>query len=335
MILNILVVALIFVVMAGLLLLLRSRLRLPSRRYEGPASVSGVYDQWTGDRILEFYWGEHLHAGHYGNPPVKKDFIAAKIDFIDEMIKWGIAVPNPTLINRLEQPGREPDAERVKILDVGCGLGGSTRHMARRWPKTVLVTGITISKAQVERATVLTQAQDVQNAEFLECDALDMSFPDESFDVVWAVESEMHMPDKEYFVGEMVRVLRPGGMLVIAAWNVRDTRGAPLSKAEAEHVRLLVDEWCHAKFISTREYVEIFQKKNLLEVRAENWAVPTQPSWREAVFAALRNPSGIIKISMNQRWGLVRDAYTILRYDEAFRNGLCEYGMIRGRKAGA
>jgi len=313
----------------------RARLRAPSRHYEGPASVSSVYDQWTGDRILEFYWGEHLHAGHYGNPPVKKDFIAAKVDFIDEMIKWGIAAPNPTLIKRLAQPGSAAGAQRVKILDVGCGLGGSTRHMARRWPKTAHVTGITISKAQVERATTLTRAQDVKNAEFLECDALDMSFPDESFDVVWAVESEMHMPDKEHFVAEMVRVLRPGGMLVIAAWNVRDTRGAQLSKAEAEHVRLLVDEWCHAKFISTREYVEIFQQKNLLEVAAENWAVPTQPSWREAVFAAVRNPSRITKISMNQRWGLVRDAYTILRYDEAFRNGLCEYGMIRGRKVGA
>lgn len=328
----------ILIVVLGILLMLgilvRTRLRVPSRHYEGPASVSNIYDTWTNDRILEAYWGEHLHAGHYGNPPVKKDFITAKVDFIDEMIRWGIAACNPTLLNRLEHPESDSRGELVKILDVGCGIGGSTRHMARRWPKTARVTGITISKAQVERATSLAHAQGVENAEFLECDALNLGFPDEGFDVVWAVESEMHMPDKDYFIHEMVRVLKPGGVLVIAAWNVRDTRGAPLSKHEADHIRLLVDEWAHAKFISIREYVEIFEKNKLLAVTAENWAVPTQPSWRQAVQVAMRDPRGIIHITMKQRWRLVRDAYTILRYDEAFRKGLCEYGMIRGRKAG-
>jgi MPBQ/MSBQ methyltransferase len=327
----------IFIGLVGAFLMLgifvRARLRVPSRHYEGPASVSNVYDNWTNDRILEAYWGEHLHAGHYGNPPVKKDFITAKVDFIDEMIRWGIARPNPALINRLEHP-ESSDKELIKILDVGCGIGGSARHMAKRWPMTARVTGITISKAQVERATALAREQDVANAEFLECDALDMGFPDASFDVVWAVESEMHMPDKDHFIHEMVRVLKPHGMLVIAAWNVRDTRGAPLSKSEADHVRLLVDEWAHAKFISIREYVEIFEKNKLLAVSAENWAVATRPSWRQAVWVAMRNPRGILHITMEQRWRLVRDAYTILRYDDAFRTGLCEYGMIRGRKAG-
>src|SRR5215204_3567309 len=83
----------------------RSRLRVPIRRYEGPQSVSSVYDTWTTDHILESYWGEHLHAGHYGNPPIKKDFIAAKVDFIDEMIRWGIAVPAPEIMARLEPDG--------------------------------------------------------------------------------------------------------------------------------------------------------------------------------------------------------------------------------------
>jgi MPBQ/MSBQ methyltransferase len=316
----------------------RSILRAPSRHYEGPASVSNVYDAWTNDRILEFYWGEHLHAGHYGNPPIKKDFIAAKADFIDEMVAWGIAAPNPALLERLEQnrktPGAEAQASPVRILDVGCGLGGSTRHLAKRWPKTAHVVGITISKAQVKRATALARAQGVENAMFLECDALELAFPEANFDIVWAVESEMHMPDKEHFIRELARVLKPGGMLVIAGWNVRDTRERPLSKAEAEHLRLLVDEWCHAKFISIREYVEIFKQNDLREVAAEDWAVPTLPSWRQAVWVSARNPGRITFISMRQRWGLVRDAYTILRYDSAFRTGLCEYGLIRGQKAG-
>lgn len=326
-----LVVAASAIVLAWLYLL--KILRVPSRRYEGVASVANIYDSWTNGRILEYYWGEHLHAGHYGTPPIQKDFISAKVDFIDEMIKWGITQPNIILCERLENRENVEKDELVKILDVGCGIGGSVRHMAKLWPNTSHITGITISPAQVQRATTLACEQGIQNVEFLEQDALNMSFPDSSFDLVWAVESEMHMPDKKYFIQELARVLKPGGMLVIAAWNVRDIRHSPLSTSESEHLRLLVDEWAHAKFISTREYVEIFKESNLLDVAAEDWTVPTQPSWYQAVWVALRNPRKITNISMRQRWGLIRDAYTILRYHEAFRTRLCEYGMIRGQKA--
>jgi MPBQ/MSBQ methyltransferase len=332
------ILILVFVVAAYLL---RASLRAPSHRYEGRDSVSEVYDRWTKGRVTEYYWGEHLHAGYYGNPPVKKDFVQAKVDFIDEMIAWGVTGPNPTLMRRLETPQPGPGFERVRMLDVGCGIGGSVRHVAKRWPQTAHVTGITISKAQVSRAEALTRSQGVENTIVMECDALNMSYADNSFDVVWAIESEMHMPDKDKFIREMVRVLRSpdpasgksGGMLVIACWNVRDTRNAPLSRDEAAHIRLLVDEWCHAEFTSIHDYLEIFNKNGLTSVSAEDWAVPTQPSWRDAVMVATRNPRGMMNVSMQQRWSLVRDAYTTLRYDEAFRKGLCEYGMIRGQKA--
>lgn len=324
----------IFVALVGLGLLLRSHLRAPSHHYAGPASVSEVYDRWTNDHILEYYWGEHLHAGHYGNPPVKKDFIQAKVDFIDEMMTWGVAEPAPTLMRRLENPEAGAAVERVQILDVGCGIGGSVRHLAKRWPQTAQVTGITISKAQVARATALAHAQGVTNAIFMECDALNMGYADNSFDVVYAVESEMHMPDKDKFIREMTRVLKPGGMLILACWNVRDTRSNPLSPDETAHIRLLVDEWCHAEFTSINDYLDILKKTNLTAITAEDWAVPTQPSWRGAVTAAVRNPRGIMNVTMQQRWGMVRDAYTIMRYDEAFRKGLCQYGLIRAQKNG-
>lgn len=55
-------------------------------------------------------------------------------------------------------------------------------------------------------------------------DALAMTWPDESFDLVWACESGEHMPDKKKYVDEMVRVLKPGGTLVIACWCQREER---------------------------------------------------------------------------------------------------------------
>ncbi len=324
----------ILLVLTILALLLRANLRTPSRRYENSASVGEVYDFWTEEPRLEYYWGEHLHAGYYGNPPIKKNFIQAKVDFIDEMIAWGVGQTHSTLMRRLENPSPNPGEGPVTMLDVGCGIGGSVRHLAKRWPQTAHVTGITISKAQIARAEALTQAQGVKNASFVECDALAMIFPDNSFDVVYAVESEMHMPDKNKFVSEMMRVVKPGGILILACWNVRDTRNAPLNKDEAAHIRLLVDEWRHAEFTSIRDYVDILEKYGLTHITAENWAPHTQPSWRASVFEPFRDPRAIITFNPKKSWIMVRDAYTILRYDEAFRKGLCEYGLIRGQKGG-
>ena len=62
---------------------------LTARSYQSADSVANSYDQWTEDGILEFYWGEHIHLGHYGSPPKSKEFIAAKYDFVDEMVSWG------------------------------------------------------------------------------------------------------------------------------------------------------------------------------------------------------------------------------------------------------
>lgn len=52
---------------------------------------------------------------------------------------------------------------------------------------------------------------------------------DNSFDLVWACESGEHMPDKKAYVEEMVRVLKPGGTLVIACWCQVRTRGHRVS----------------------------------------------------------------------------------------------------------
>ncbi|HEY9690136.1 MAG TPA: SAM-dependent methyltransferase, partial [Coleofasciculaceae cyanobacterium] len=55
------------------------------RKYQSANSVANAYDEWTEDGILEFYWGEHIHLGHYGSPPRRKDFLVAKADFVHEM----------------------------------------------------------------------------------------------------------------------------------------------------------------------------------------------------------------------------------------------------------
>ena len=73
-------------------------LNTPSRVYDREANTVGrEYDAWTSEGILEYYWGEHIHLGYYGEDERRapfyggKDFVEAKYDFIDKMLEFSKA----------------------------------------------------------------------------------------------------------------------------------------------------------------------------------------------------------------------------------------------------
>ncbi|MCA1904000.1 MAG: methyltransferase domain-containing protein [Cyanobacteria bacterium KgW148] len=293
---------------AGVVLYLAS-----ARPYKSKESVANSYDQWTLDGILEFYWGEHIHLGHYGNPPRRKDFIQAKIDFVHEMVRWGNLPP------------------AGKLLDVGCGIGGSSRILAKDYGYDV--TGITISPKQVERARELTPA-DVK-AQFMVDDAMNLSFPDASFDIVWSIEAGPHMPDKQVFAKELLRVLKPGGVLVVADWNQRDDRKVPLNWWEKIVMRQLLDQWSHPKFSSIEGFAEDLQATGLVdgEVVTADWTIETLPAWLDSIWQGVVRPEGIAKFGLTGFIKSLREVPTFLLMRLAFGTGLCRFGMFRAVRA--
>jgi sterol 24-C-methyltransferase len=109
----------------------------------------------------------------------------------------------------------------MKVLDVGCGIGGPARSIAQL--SGADVTGINISPTQLEVARVMTAKQKLQDRVHFELvDAMHMPFLDGSFDVVYLTESGCHMPDKLRFYREIVRVLKSGG--VFAGWDWVQTK---------------------------------------------------------------------------------------------------------------
>ena len=92
------------------------------------------------DGILEHYWGEHIHLGYYTQEErargyLRKDFKRAKVNFVEKMLEW----------SGVRDAGR-PAVKR--ILDVGCGIGGTSRLLAKAFPDAQ-VAGITLSTEQV------------------------------------------------------------------------------------------------------------------------------------------------------------------------------------------
>ena len=248
-------------------------------------------------------------------PPKDKDFLQAKADFVHEMVRWG---------------GLSKLPKGTKVLDVGCGIGGSSRILAKEYGFDV--TGITISPQQVQRAQELTS--EGISARFQVDDAMAMSFPEGSFDVVWCIEAGPHMPDKAVFAKELMRVLKPGGTLVVADWNQRDNRTIPLNFWEKPVMKQLLEQWSHPEFASIEGFAELLEATGFVKgkVTTADWSKETLPSWLDSIWQGIIKPKGLIKFGVAGFIKSLREVPTLLLMRLAFGTGLCRFGMFKATR---
>lgn len=130
--------------------------------------------------------------------------------------EWGVnPLQREAMLERMNQKVTAELEGCRRVLDMGCGLGATARSFALRSKRT-RVTGVTVVPWQVERAREMTPAGMFVN--FFEENYTQMSFADEAFDAVYAIESLCHGPgrDKAACIEEAHRVLKCGGRIVIA-----------------------------------------------------------------------------------------------------------------------
>ncbi|KAF5528480.1 Sterol 24-C-methyltransferase [Colletotrichum aenigma] len=105
----------------------------------------------------------------------------------------------------------------MKVLDVGCGVGGPAREIAKF--TGAYITGLNINEYQVERAARYTKTERMdKNVQFVQADFMNIPFEDNTFDAVYAIEATVHAPSLQAVYSEIHRVLKPGGVFGVYEW---------------------------------------------------------------------------------------------------------------------
>jgi phosphatidylethanolamine/phosphatidyl-N-methylethanolamine N-methyltransferase len=151
-----------------------------------------------------------------GHDPSLVDGAALDNHLIDRVYAT-LAPVYDLLFDRLLQPGRIAAVARMglqagdRVLEVGVGTGLG----ASLYPRSCRVTGIDLSPLMLEKAEDRIAREGLRHIQLREMDAAQLTFPDHSFEVVYAPYTISVVPNPVRVVREMRRVCRPGGRIII------------------------------------------------------------------------------------------------------------------------
>jgi tocopherol O-methyltransferase len=162
----------------------------------------------------------------------------------------------------------------MRVLDAGCGVGGGAIYVAQQTGAEV--TGVTITPEQVQEAVVNAQAVNVDHlAHFLLADYTKMPFENNSFDVVFAVESACYAFPKRLFLDEAYRVLKPGGVLVISdGYAIRKAK----DRVERTHLLQFCTGWRLKELIQFGKMTQAIQKAGFKDIELVDKTQAVGPS---------------------------------------------------------
>lgn len=162
--------------------------------------VNGYYDGAT--ELYEYGWAESFHFCRFYKGEAFLQALARHEHYLASVMNL--------------KPG-------MRVLDVGCGVGGPAREIAR-FSDTNIV-GLNNNDFQIQRATAKTKRAGLSDkVTFVKGDFMKLSeqFGENSFDAVYAIEATCHAPNFEGIYGEIFKVLKPGGTFGVYEWCMTD-----------------------------------------------------------------------------------------------------------------
>ena len=198
------------------------------------------------------------------------------------------------------------DGEK-QILDLGCGLGASSRLAAAENPR-LRVDAVTLVEAQVIQARVLAEKQGLgESVQFLHQDFTATTLRAGSYDGAFAIESACHAPGlaKQAFVREAARLLAPGRRLVVADGFVK--KSPPKGGMLGWCYRKICDHWALEDFAEIHRFEAALSNHGFEDVRVEDISWRIAPSVMHIPWVTLRflaEETLRERLRMNRvRWG--------------------------------
>jgi tocopherol O-methyltransferase len=216
------------------------------------------------------------------------------------------------------------------VLDAGCGVGGSSIFLAKQ--SGCKVMGISLSERQVIKAKEITRQKGLADkVDFKVMNYCQTNFADESFDVVWGCESICYADDKQQFLKEAFRLLKPGGRLIVADGFVKR-----LENNDHPTIRHWLDGWQVNYLESPGRFQQFMQQAGFVDIKYRDISANTLHSskrlfrfyylanlylaWKKLTLS--KPPTDMQKKNINackfQFYGI--------------KKGLWEYGLISGKK---
>lgn len=252
-------------------------------------------------------YGEHIHDGYYATGRESRE------------------KAQENLIRLLVEKARIKRGAR--ILDVGCGMGGSSIWLAENLG--AVTVGITISPVQVEMARKLAQDRGVKSS-FLLMDAEKMLLTD-SYDVIWAVAVLSHFRNQENFLKSATKLLNQRGKFVIFDWMVdEDIVDWPNDR----HIKLVSEGMLLSSLYPISTYLKWFIKYGYRITYSEDITDHTIKTW-DAALSVIKQPAVwklVYKVTSEERKEALKFFKSLRPMKLAMQQGKLKSGVVIAEK---
>jgi len=270
-------------------------------RHNDKQKVKDFYDFVS--PFFQELWGDHLHHGYWIRGDESRQL--AQTQLVEHLAKSAGILP-----------GRH-------VLDIGCGIGGSSIHLCQKYQATT--TGITISPIQVEMARKAASTGGV-NANFLVMDAEAMQF-DRQFDVIWSVESVSHYQDIPKFFNTAAKFLRPNGTLALIDWFKKEN----LDQEQYRKYILPIEKGMLVELRTMQDYRQMMKTSGLKIMASEIMNRPCAKTWK--VGADIVKSPALWKLAAKNGSMFVDFLRAFRAMNAGFSTGNFVYGMIVAQHA--